>query len=82
MEAEIVPMCEDQGLGIVPWAALGGGQLQSSNQRKEKERKEKGQKSYYSLSPQDIAVCDMLEKIATDKKTTLQSIVSLSSRHQ
>lgn len=30
MEAEIIPMCQDQGMAVVPWAALGGGQLLSS----------------------------------------------------
>ncbi|GKT90056.1 norsolorinic acid reductase [Colletotrichum tofieldiae] len=27
MEAEIIPMCEDQGMAIVSWASLGSGQL-------------------------------------------------------
>jgi aryl-alcohol dehydrogenase-like predicted oxidoreductase len=36
IEAEIIPMCEDQGMAIVPWAALGGGQLMTSEQRKQK----------------------------------------------
>ncbi|KAI5358752.1 putative NADP-dependent oxidoreductase domain-containing protein [Septoria linicola] len=30
LEAEIIPMCEDEGLAVVPWSALGGGNLQST----------------------------------------------------
>jgi len=71
-------MCEDQGMGIVPWAALGGGRLLSAQQRKEKEQESGDQKSYYEPSENDIHVCNALEKIADRKKTTLQSIVSCS----
>ncbi|KAK6219440.1 hypothetical protein LQW54_002172 [Pestalotiopsis sp. IQ-011] len=35
MEAEIVPMCEDQGMGITTWSSLGGGQLLSAEQRRQ-----------------------------------------------
>ena len=31
MEAEIIPMCEDQGMAIVPWAALGGNFIDTAN---------------------------------------------------
>ena len=37
MEAEIIPMCEDQGMAIVLWAVLGGDQLLLAEQRKQKE---------------------------------------------
>ncbi|RSL57425.1 hypothetical protein CEP53_006473 [Fusarium sp. AF-6] len=37
MEGELIPMCEDQGMAIVPWAALGSGQLLSAEQRRERE---------------------------------------------
>lgn len=36
MEAEIIPMCHDQGMAIVPWVALGGGKLMSAAQRASK----------------------------------------------
>jgi aryl-alcohol dehydrogenase-like predicted oxidoreductase len=79
MEAEIIPMCEDQGMAIVPWAALGGGLLLSSQQRQEREKKQAGQKSFYELGPHELAVSGALEKVAVAKKTTVQAIVSYHS---
>jgi aryl-alcohol dehydrogenase-like predicted oxidoreductase len=78
MEAEIIPMCEDQGMAIVSWASLGGGQLVTSEQRKKMEDDPKSGKGFYSASEEDIKVCDMLERIAEEKGVTLQQIVSSS----
>jgi len=75
MEAEIIPMCEDQGMAIVPWAALGGGQLMSSEQRKWRER-DPDARPDRSIRDVDIKVSNVLEKIAGDKSTTLQAVVS------
>jgi hypothetical protein len=75
MEAEIIPMCEDQGMAIVPWAALGGGQLMSAEQRKQKEQDPGARKGRYSLSENDLKVCEVLEQIAETKSTTLQATV-------
>lgn len=74
MEAEIIPMCEDQGMAIIPWAALGGGQLITAEQRKQKEQ-DPGARKGYGLSENDIKVCEVLEQIARSKNTTLQAIV-------
>lgn len=75
MEAEIIPMCEDQGMAIVPWAALGGGQLQSA-QRKENREKDPDARKGYGLSEAYIKVSEILEKIAECKGTSLQAIAS------
>lgn len=75
MEAEIIPMCEDQGMGIVPWAALGGGQLLTAEQRKQRE-KDPDARQGYGPSEDDIHVCEVLEKIAKERGTTLQAVVS------
>lgn len=76
MEAEIIPMCENQGMAIVPWAALGGGQLLSVEQRKIQE-KTPGARKGYSQSESDLKVCEVLEKIAETQETTLQAVVCL-----
>lgn len=76
MEAEIIPMCEDQGMAIVPWAALGGGQLMSSEERKQKESDADARKRY-GVSENNIKVCNVLEKIADSKSCTLQAVVRL-----
>jgi aryl-alcohol dehydrogenase-like predicted oxidoreductase len=79
MEAEIIPMCEDQGMAVVPWAALGGGLLLSAEQRRQREESLAGQKSYYHVGPREIAISDALETIAVSKGTNVQAIVSLNS---
>jgi diketogulonate reductase-like aldo/keto reductase len=75
MEAEIIPMCEDQGMGIVSWASLGGGQLMSAKQREEKKQDPDAHKGY-GFSEADIKVSEALENIAESKKTTIQAVVS------
>ena len=74
IEAEIIPMCEDQGMAIVPWAALGGGQLMSSQERKQKEKDPDARKNR-GFSENDLKVCNVLEQIAENKSTTLQAVV-------
>ena len=78
MEAELVPMCEDQGMAIVPWAALGGGQLLTAEQRKSRNETPNSRKAM-PLSESDIKVCEELEKIAKSKRSTLQAVVCHSS---
>ncbi|KIW33921.1 uncharacterized protein PV07_00735 [Cladophialophora immunda] len=73
MEAEIIPMCEDQGMAVVPWAALGGGQLISAEQRKQQEQDPDARQGY-GLREADVKVCEALEKIAEGKATTLQAV--------
>ena len=73
-------MCEDQGMAIVPWAALGGGQLLSAEQRANAEAEQnKGARKLMEVSEDDKRISEALEKIATNKGTTLQAVVSLSS---
>ena len=37
MEGEVIHMCEDQGMAVVPWGALGSGSLLTAEQRKERD---------------------------------------------
>ncbi|KAL8823906.1 MAG: hypothetical protein Q9191_005453 [Dirinaria sp. TL-2023a] len=75
MEAEIIPMCQDQGMAIVPWAALGGGQLLSAEQRKKLDDPKAASRSK-AISEHQIRVSVVLEEIAKEKHTTLQAIAS------
>jgi len=76
MEAEIIPMCQDEGLAVVPWAALGGGALLSGDQRKMVENNPKARKAF--VDERSLQVSAVLEEIASRHKTSLQSVVSLS----
>ncbi|TKW50478.1 Norsolorinic acid reductase [Colletotrichum tanaceti] len=50
-EAEIIPMCEDQGMAVVSWANLGGGQLLTSEQREKLEKDPDARPNFYENSP-------------------------------
>jgi aryl-alcohol dehydrogenase-like predicted oxidoreductase len=80
MESEINPMCEDQGMAIVSWASLGGGQLVAAEQRKKLEKDPHAGKGFYSASEDDIKVCNVLERLAKAKNATLQDIVSVAAQ--
>ena len=75
MESEIIPMCEDQGMGIVSWASLGGGQLTTTEQRRKMEEDPNAPKGY-GLNEFDVPVSEVIEKLAETKKATFQQVVS------
>lgn len=67
-------MCEDQGMAVIPWGALGSGSLLTAEQRKERENDPDAP----DIKPSETALrtSEALEKIAVRKGTTLQAIVS------
>ena len=71
MEAEIIPMCRDQGMALVPWEALGAGAFLSKEQRQAK----LGGRQYGPPPEEAIKVSEKLEEIANKKKTTVQAVV-------
>ncbi|RSL81407.1 hypothetical protein CEP51_005858 [Fusarium floridanum] len=80
MEGELIPMCEDQGMAIVPWAALGSGQLLSAEQRRERENDPDALQT--TPSEKDLAVSRALEKMAHEKGTSFQAIALAYLFHQ
>ena len=52
LEAEILPMCDLEGMAIAPWGALGGGNFKTEEQRKEPGRNFPG----FTPSESDIKV--------------------------
>ncbi|KAG4417920.1 hypothetical protein IFR04_008974 [Cadophora malorum] len=77
-EAEIVPMCEDQGMGVMTFATLGGGSILTAKERAEKaeaSRKPKnGERVSQPLTEDETKICEVLEAIAEEKKTSIQAI--------
>lgn len=72
MERDIIPMCISEGMGIVPWGALGGGYFKTDEQRKQNT----GRKMPGGATPADIAVSRALEAVAArhGKNTRITSI--------
>ncbi|THV03754.1 aryl-alcohol dehydrogenase [Dendrothele bispora CBS 962.96] len=72
MEREIIPMCISEGLGIHPWGVLASGHIRSNEE--EKRRLESGEKGRqlpdwnldWIRSPEEVKVCDGLEKVAKE----------------
>lgn len=81
MEAEIIPMCEDQGMGIVSWASLGGGQLAPAARRKAMSEDGEAPKGYGPNSF-DVPVSDMIERLANKKGVTFQQVALAYLFHQ
>lgn len=75
LEAEIIPMCESEGMGVVPWGALGSGNLLSKKQREEREKTE-GARKLRPLKERDVRISEVVERIAREKGTTFQAVVS------
>lgn len=71
-EREILPMCADEGMGIAPWGALGGGQFKSEAQRKA----DAGQGRKMSGAQRDSAtrVAVVLERVAARKATSITAV--------
>lgn len=83
-EAEIVPMCEDQGMGILTWASLGSGSILTAKQRAEREEafkksEDSGERPTQQFTEDQVKVCNVLEQLAVVKKTSIQAIVSCPS---
>jgi aryl-alcohol dehydrogenase-like predicted oxidoreductase len=72
MESEIIPTCEEQGIAIISWTSLGGGQLVAAEKRKEMKEDPNAGKGFYSASEDDMKMCDVLEQITKAKNATLQ----------
>ncbi|KAE8354352.1 NADP-dependent oxidoreductase domain-containing protein [Aspergillus coremiiformis] len=73
MEVEIIPMCEDQGMAVVPWAALGGGQL-VSRQTAEDIKQDLQPRRIPPPSEDQLKVSAALETIAEARQTTMQAV--------
>ncbi|KUJ16125.1 Aldo/keto reductase [Mollisia scopiformis] len=68
-EREIIHMAKEEGMGLCPWGALGGGNFKTDEQRRSQEGRKMGEASEAA-----IQISKVLEKIATAKKTQLTSV--------
>jgi aryl-alcohol dehydrogenase-like predicted oxidoreductase len=68
VEYELIPLCEDQGLGLTPWSPLGGGFL-TGKYRKDKplpedSRRANEEQNFIQIDPEKgYAIVDALEEI-------------------
>jgi aryl-alcohol dehydrogenase-like predicted oxidoreductase len=62
-------MCRDEGMGLAPWGALGGGNFKTDEQRKSQEGRKMGE-----ASPAAIKISKVLERIANNHKAEITSV--------
>ncbi|RDW56705.1 norsolorinic acid reductase-2 [Coleophoma cylindrospora] len=78
MERDILPMCEKEGMAIVPWGVLGSGQFKTKAQQ---EANSEGRKAFPNWE-QNIKITEKLAAVAKAKETVLTSIALAYIRHK
>lgn len=78
IEREILPMCNDQGMALIPYGVLGSGSFRTTAQRQaERENlgaKREGRNIAMTDKPEKAVVADALEKIALERGTNITSV--------
>ena len=81
LEHELMPLCDEEGLGILPWSPLAGGLL-SGKYRKG----DAGRRSNFDFPPVDAAIGDAglnaLEALAQEKGATMAQLANAWLLHQ
>jgi aryl-alcohol dehydrogenase-like predicted oxidoreductase len=72
-EREIVPMCRDEGMGIVAYGTLGKGMFQTEAVRKAREKENEG-RNMKPATDREISVSRVLEGVANRKGSTIQAV--------
>ncbi|KAK4505445.1 hypothetical protein PRZ48_003408 [Zasmidium cellare] len=68
-EREIIPMCKDEGMALMPWGALGGGYFKSPG-----EGQSEGARSLNVSTGKEAEVSIVLDRIAKEKGTLITSV--------
>jgi aryl-alcohol dehydrogenase-like predicted oxidoreductase len=71
-ERDIIPMCQDEGMALLPYGTLGQGRFQTEVMFKEREKNSPGRKK--KPTQLEKAVSKVMEEIATEKGTEITSI--------
>lgn len=73
LERDIIPMCQHQGMGILPYGVLGQGRFQTEQGYKEREKGHEG-RSLVPLTEHDKRVSKVLEEVADAKGVELHHV--------
>ncbi|KFZ11269.1 hypothetical protein V502_07631 [Pseudogymnoascus sp. VKM F-4520 (FW-2644)] len=72
-ERDIIPMCKDEGMALLPYGTLGQGRFQTEASFKEREKSNPGRKGKVA-SFVERAVSKVMEELAIAKNTAITSI--------
>lgn len=79
-ERDIIPMCKDEGMGLVPYGTLGGGSFQTEAAYKERETNNPGRKKV--IKKKERAVSKVLEALSNRRGTRITSIAMAYVLHK
>lgn len=72
-ERDIIPMCQDQGMALAPWGAMGQGRFQTK--KAIEERKAKGEALRGAeQTPAEVEISAALEKVADEVGATVTAV--------
>jgi aryl-alcohol dehydrogenase-like predicted oxidoreductase len=82
VEAELIPMARELGLGVVPWSPLGGGRLSGKYTRENTGKVTGGRAAAVRVTERDYDIVEVLSRIAKELDTTIPRVALawLSSR--
>jgi len=80
-ERDIIPMCRDEGMGLLPYGTLGQGRFHTEEGFKEREKNNVGRKGR-PIDEHDRAVSKVLEKVAKAKGTEITSVALAYIMHK
>jgi aryl-alcohol dehydrogenase-like predicted oxidoreductase len=75
-ERDIIHMARDEGMGLAPWGALGGGAFKNAEQRKAAEGRQ------VKPTEKQIKISDALETVAKRKNTIITSVALAYVMHK
>lgn len=74
LEREVLPMCRDQGMGVVPWGVMGVSKFRTAERRDGQGREgDDGRK--VPLSENDVKLSEALEALARKKDVPFHALV-------
>jgi aryl-alcohol dehydrogenase-like predicted oxidoreductase len=80
-ERDIIPMCKDEGMALLPYGTLGQGRFQTEAGFKEREASNPGRQGR-GASSVERAVSKVMESLAAEKKTVITSIALAYVMHK
>lgn len=81
LEREVVPMCRDEGMGMLAYGSLGQGMFRTEEEFKEREKENPGRK-IKPVSERERAVSKVLEGIAKKKDATITAVAMQYVMHK
>ncbi|KAI8947746.1 norsolorinic acid reductase [Xylaria longipes] len=75
-EREIIPMTKNEGMGLAPWGALGGGKFKTEEQRKKNQGRDN------PPTETEVKVTKALEAVAKRKNTLITSVAQAYVMHK